>query len=309
MERIWSYVVLSIFISLMSLVWHLRRKASDNFGSKLPPGPTGWPVLGNVFDLGRLPHRGLAALKQKYGPVVWLNLGSVKTMVILSAGAAEELFKNHDLSFIDRNTIEAMRSHEFFKSSLGLVSYGSYWRTLRRICAAELFSKKKITETMLIRRKCVDDMLLWIEREAKKCGSSGIEVTQFVFPALFNIIGEIILSKDLVDPHSRMASEFYSAMTKFLECLGRPNVSDLFPTLRWLDLQGLRRRTDHVLGETLKITSGFVKERVEHRHQNKERSLDIGKDFLDVLLDFRGTGKDEPAKLSESQISILLVVS
>lgn len=146
-------------------------------------------------------------------------------------------------------------------------------------------------------------MLQWIEREAKKCGSSVTEVTQFVFPALFNTIGNIVLSKDLVHPHSRMASQFY------LECLGCPNVSDFFPTLRWLDLQGLRRKTDHVLGKTLKITSGFVKDRVEQRHQNEERSVDIGKDFLDVLLDFKGTGKDGPAKLSEGQISILLVVS
>lgn len=307
MEKNWNYALLSILISFMSLVWHLSRKTDYNFRTKLPPGPKGWPVIGNIFDIGRLPHRSLAALKQEYGPVVWLNLGSVKTMVILSAGAAEELFKNHDLSFIDRNIVETMRSHDFYKSSIGLISYCSYWRTLRRICAIELFTKKKIIETKLIRRKCVDDMLLWIEMEAKKCASSGIEVTKFVFPALFNMMGNLVLSRDLVDPYSRTASEFYLAMTEFLECLGSPNVSDLFPWIRWLDLQGLRRRSNRDLGKTLEISSGFVKERLEERKHKKGRSSNERKDFLDVLLDFEGTGKDEPANLTERQVTIFVM--
>ncbi|KAK1386340.1 hypothetical protein POM88_024075 [Heracleum sosnowskyi] len=39
----------------------------------------------------------------------------------------------------------------------------------------------------------------------------------------------------------------------------------------------------------------------------KEGQQSIIKDFLDVVLDFEGSGKDEPAKLSHLQISIFLV--
>ncbi|XP_074340503.1 cytochrome P450 76A2-like [Apium graveolens] len=302
MEWMYNYVLCSIFLSL---IWYLRQKNSYR-RSKLPPGPEGWPVVGNIFDLGTLPHRGLAALKQKYGPVVWLNLGPVKTMVILSAGAAEELFKNHDLSFADRSINDAMRSHDFHKSSMALGAHSSYWRTLRRICTVELFSNKRINETALIRQKCVDEMLAWIEKEAKEGASGGIEVLKFVFPAAFNLIGNLTLSRDLVDPYSEMASEFKMALAGFSECLGRPNISDLFPWLRWLDLQGLRMRTDQDLAKAIQIISGFVHERVKERQQ-KERRPTEHKDFLDVVLDFEGSGKDEPAKLSDHQITIFLM--
>lgn len=310
MEWIWNYVSWSVLISCMLVVLHLIRRDNYNSGSSLPPGPRGWPVLGNIFDLGTLPHRSLSTLKQQYGPVVWLKLGSVKTMVVLSSGAAEEFFKNHDLAFIDRTILQTMKSHNYDRSSIAFSSYSIYWRTLRRICSIEIFTNKKIKETVLIRQKCVDDMVLWIEEKIKTgATSSGIVVTQFVFPTLFNFIGNLTLSRDLVDPHSTMATEFYEAMSGFAECVIRPNISDLFPWLKWLDLQGLRKRSDQNLGKAIEIVTQFVQERVEQRQQMKERrsSNTAGKDFLDVLLDFEGIQKDELAKLSYHQVTIFLL--
>ncbi|CAL5387611.1 unnamed protein product [Camellia sinensis] len=81
-------------------------------------------------------------------------------------------------------------------------------------------------------------------------------------------------------------------------------MADLFPWFRWLDPQGLRRKMDHELGKILAIISGFVKERMKERREGGERR----KDLLEVLLDFEGTGgKDEPDKLSEHQISGVIV--
>lgn len=310
MEWNWNHVLCPILVVLISLVWHQWRKCLNrNSAHKLPPGPRGWPFIGNILDLGTLPHRSLAALKQKHGPLVWLSIGSVEVVVVQSAGAAEELFKNHDLSLFDRTIIDTMRSHNVYKSAMSLSSYNIYWRTLRRICTIELFTTKRINETMLVRQNCVDDMLLWIEREVQSCENSAIAVTHYVFPALFNMIGNLMLSRDLVDPHVEIASEFYTALSGFAVCLGRPNISDLFPWLRWLDLQGLRKSMDSHLGKMIEIISGFVEERVRHRQQNgKETSEETRKDFLDVLLDFEGTGKDELDKLSHHQITIFLQV-
>ncbi|WOH13218.1 hypothetical protein DCAR_0832727 [Daucus carota subsp. sativus] len=305
MEWMWNYVLWSILITLMPLSWHLWRKNSYR-RSKLPPGPRGWPVIGNIFDLGASPHRSLAALKQKYGPVVWLNLGPVKTMVILSAGAAEELFKNHDLSFIDRFNNDVMRANDYYKSSMVLGKCSPYWRTLRRICTVELFSNKKINETVLVRQRCVNKMLSWIEKELVESATGEIEVKSFLFPAIFNMIGNLTLSQDLMHPNSEMASEFYSALSGFSECLSSPNISDLFPWLRWLDLQGLRRRTDRDLKKAMQIISGFVRERVKQRQHGEGRATEH-KDFMDVVLDYEGNGKDEPAKLSDHQITIFLM--
>ena len=100
-----------------------RRKSGFN---RLPPRPIGWPILSNMLDLGTMLHQTLAGLRHKYGDVVWLRLGAIKTMVILSSKAAGELFKNHDLSFADRSIGETMRVHEYNEGYLALAPYGSY---------------------------------------------------------------------------------------------------------------------------------------------------------------------------------------
>ncbi|XP_031103422.1 cytochrome P450 76A1-like [Ipomoea triloba] len=293
-------MLLAVFLIPASLLLLLSRNKPRS--GRLPPGPPGLPVLGNMFDLGSLPHQTIAAMRNTYGPVVWLRIGSVSTLAIQSAKAAAELFKNHDVPFVGRNIVDVMLSHDYNKGSLVFAQYGSYWRVLRRICSVEMFVHKKVNETAPVRRKCIDDLLRWVENEA--AAGSGIHVTRFVFLATFNMLGNLMFSSDLVDPVSEKGSKFFNAMMGIMEWGGTPNISDIFPCLRWLDLQGLRGKTDRDLKIALQIVSAFVKERC------KEGVQDSGKrktDFLDVLLRFEGSGKDEPAKLSEHQINIFML--
>ncbi|KAL8105589.1 cytochrome P450 76A2-like isoform X2 [Apium graveolens] len=259
-----------------------------------------------MFNLGSFPHRSLEALRQQYGPVVWLNLGFVNTMVLLSAGAAEDFFKNHDLSFVDRFTYDSTRPHDYYTVSIAFGSSSTYWRTLRRICTSEIFANKRINDTVLIRQKRVDELLSWIENEVEKSAGGRIVVRDFVFPTFFNMIGNLTLSRNLADPQSEISSEFCTALADFHECVGRPNISDIFPWLRRFDLQGIRTTADRSLGKAIEIISTFVKERMRERQQNQELSSEQ-QDFLDVLLDYRGTGKAEPAKLSEFQVTVFLM--
>ncbi|KAM7526139.1 hypothetical protein LguiA_016041 [Lonicera macranthoides] len=300
MDFDYTFLICSI-ITITSAVFLLHRRSTNH---RLPPGPPAWPVVGHTFNLGSMPHRTLTGLKQIYGPVIWLKIGSVNTMAILSAKAATELFKNHDLSFADRTVIETMRSNDYCEGSLALAPYGAYWRVLRRICTVEMIVAKRINATVSVRRKCIDDMVVWIEREAGGGKEErGVNVARYVFLASFNMLGNLMLSRDLVDPDSKVGSEFLEGMMGLMEWTGHPNVSDLFPWLRWFDVQGLRKRMDRDMGKALGIAAGFVKERVKERCNGGEKRTD----FLEVLLDFEGTRKDEPHKLAERDVNILIL--
>ncbi|KAF3624058.1 Cytochrome P450 76A1 [Capsicum annuum] len=246
----------------------------------------------------------MACLKEKYGPVLWLKLGtSCNIMVVQTAEAAAELFKNHDISFGDRFIPDVNLAHNYYQGSLSLGRYGSFWRFQRRICTVEMFVHKKISETVPVRRKYVDNMLKWIEKAANSAEKgSEIDVTCFVFLASFDMLGNLILSKDLADPESEEAAEFFNAMKGIMQWSGIFNVSDIFPFLKF-DLQNLRKKMARDMGKAMEIMSIFLKERQEERKKSEEK----GKDFLDVLLEFEGTGKDEPAKLSEHQIKVLVL--
>ncbi|XP_004249463.2 cytochrome P450 76A2 [Solanum lycopersicum] len=301
MEWEWSYLFFSAIIFLPILILFFSQKKSSKCCYNLPPGPPGLPIFGNMFELGKEPYKKMSALKQKYGPVLGLKLGpSTNIMVVQTAEAAAELFKNHDTSFADRPIVDVNQAHNYFQGSLAVGRYGSFWRFQRRICTVEMFVHKKISETVPIRRKCVDNMLKWIEKTVNSAEKgNGIEVTRFVFLASFNMLGNLILSKDLADPESEEASEFFHAMKGIMEWSGIANVSDIFPFLRKFDLQSLRKKMTRDMGKAMEIMSMLLKER--------KKGMEKMKDFLDVLLEFEGTGKDEPAKLSEHEIKVLIV--
>ncbi|XP_021908535.1 cytochrome P450 76A1-like [Carica papaya] len=272
---------------------------------RLPPGPPGWPIVGNLFDLGTMPHRTSAGLRKKYGDILWLKIGAVNSVVILSTKAATEFFKIHDHAFLDRAVTEVMRAQDFHLSSLSLAPYGPYWRVLRRLVTVEMLVNKRIKETVSVRQKSVDQMLVWIEEEAEKKHGVGIHVARFVFLMTFNLLGNLMISRDLIEPASRDGSEFFKAMMGFIEWTSKPNLADSFPWLQWLDPQGLKKNMEKDVGNAIDIASKFVKERIKEKKVGDREGQ--RKDFLDLLLEFEGTGKDEPARFSERDINIFIM--
>ncbi|THG13640.1 hypothetical protein TEA_024712 [Camellia sinensis var. sinensis] len=143
--------------------------------------------------------------------------------------------------------------------------------------SVEMLIAKRINATVGVRRKSVDNLLMWIEREARghrDAAVRGVHVAHFMFLTSFNILGNLMFSE------SAQASELFSAMTSFIEWAGYPNLVDSFPWLGWVDPQGLRRRMDRDLGKALAMASGLVKKRVKER---EEGGLGKKQDFLDEM--------------------------
>ncbi|RZC51353.1 hypothetical protein C5167_019774 [Papaver somniferum] len=56
--------------------------------------------------------------------------------------------------------------------------------------------------------------------------------------------------------------------------------------------------------EVLEVVGSFVKER---RCMSEKERKNKDKDFLDVLLEFEGNGKDEPTKISDTNLNIFIL--
>ncbi|KAF5197582.1 Cytochrome p450 [Thalictrum thalictroides] len=302
MEFVWLLWSSSICLLAVLVIQLLCRGKAKNSLGQLPPGPPGWPLVGNLFNLGEVPHQSLLDLGKKYGPVMLLQFGVMNNVIIQSSKAAMEMFKNHDLTYADRTITEAMKSCGYCEGSLALAQYGPYWRTVKRLCVTELAVNKRIIETASLRRKSIDQMIQWIEDDAKS--QRGVEVGHFVFLMNFNLLGNLMLSRDLVDQQSNEGPEFLKAMDKTMILSGQPNVADYFPFLKWLDPQRIRKKNDEAFGQVLSIVAGFLKERIDDQKSGEQKKR---KDFLDTLLQYEGEG-EEPAKISDKSIVLLILV-
>jgi hypothetical protein len=90
------------FNPLLSLVFlihflYVFKRTITRGKPNLPPSPPKIPIIGNLHQLGTFPHRPLQALSNKYGPLMFLYLVNVPTLVVLSANMAREIMKIHDI--------------------------------------------------------------------------------------------------------------------------------------------------------------------------------------------------------------------
>ncbi|KAI8015359.1 Iridoid oxidase [Camellia lanceoleosa] len=309
MEYNWyslTWLSVSFLAALLLLI--SRIKAWKGGNKQRPPRPPGWLVVGNMFDLGSMPHQNLYKLRFKYGPVLWLELGLVNTMVVQSAKAAAELFKNYDQVFCDRKVTDALTSLGYNQGSLAVGNYGVYWRILRRLCSMELLVNKRMTGTAALRRKCIDNMTRWIEEDsaaARARGGSGeVEISHFLFLMAFNIVGNLMLSRDVLEPNSEQGREFFDAMNKIMVWAGTPNVADFLPFLRLLDPLRIKRNMVRDMGRAMNIADGFVKDRIRKKQSGTKNT---NKDFLDAMLEYDGDGKEGPDKISEKNVTIIIL--
>lgn len=77
-----------------AVVLLLFKFLSGSRKSKLPtvPGPSGWPIVGNLFQLGEDAAITLGEWAQTYGPVFKIKMGEREILVVNSAQAAQDLF-------------------------------------------------------------------------------------------------------------------------------------------------------------------------------------------------------------------------
>ncbi|CAN8254664.1 unnamed protein product [Cochlearia groenlandica] len=298
---IFTSVIITLFVYIACLINTKRRR------TRLPPGPTPWPVIGNMFNLtGSPPHHSLTKLSRRHGPIMTLRLGLMLTVVISSSEMAREIFKKHDKALAGRKIYEAMKGRKSSDDgSLITAQYGAYWRMLRRLCTTQFFVTSRLDSMCDVRSRCVDQMIRFVEENGQN-GTKTIDVGQYFFLMAFNLIGNLMFSKDLLDPDSKRGSEFFYHTGKVMEFAGKPNVADFFPFLRFLDPQGIRRQTQFHVESAFEIAGEFIRERTKVRERGN--SDEKTKDYLDVLLEFRGSdGVDqEPPRFSPRDINVIV---
>ncbi|OMO79359.1 Cytochrome P450 [Corchorus capsularis] len=281
--------------------WHRRLEERG----KLPPGPRWWPVVGNIFQLcWAPPHVLFSKLARVHGPIMTLWLGSMSTVVIQSNEVAREMFKNHDMVLAGRKIYESMKGDYGHEGSLITSQYGPRWRMLKRLCTTEFFVTSRLDAMRGVRGRCIDRMVQFIE-DASANGTKSIDLGRFFSLMDFNLIGNLMLSKDLFDPQSEKGANFFHHAGKVMELVGKPNIADFIPMFRWLDPQGIRRKTQFHVERAFEAAGEFIRERMESMEKGDCEGR--RKDFLDVLLEFRGDGVKETRTFSSKTINAIVL--
>lgn len=269
------------------------------WSNKLPPGPKPWPVVGNMFQLSKDPHRSLTRLSKMYGPVMSLKLGSITTVVVTSVDITKEVFQKHDLAFSSRKIVEAAQILNHHQHSIVWLPVSPEWRNFRKISSAHLFTKKHLDVTELLRRRKLEQLV----DHLKECCGNGqaVDIGSAAFTVSLNFLSSTFFSTDLASQGSGLSHEFKDTVWTLLEAAGKPSLADFFPILGWFDLLGVRRNGEPYVRKFFAIFDDIIQRRLSADH-SAGKSTEV-----DVLATLLKMSKEDESKLSLDDIKHLLL--
>ncbi|KAK6144653.1 hypothetical protein DH2020_021473 [Rehmannia glutinosa] len=149
-----------------------RSEISHTSSKKLnlPPGPPGYPVVGNLFQVARSGKPFFQYVRElipKYGPIMTLKMGT-RTMIIISgADLAKEALIEKGQVFASRPRENPTRTiFSCNKFTVNAALYGPVWRSLRRNMVQNALSAARLREFRHVRDSAMDKLVDRLKSEA-----------------------------------------------------------------------------------------------------------------------------------------------
>lgn len=278
--------LLSAFIFLLSL-----KKSKSKKKLNLPPGPPGWPVVGNLFQVARSGKPFFQYVKDllpKYGPIFTLRMGARTMIIIANADLAYEALVEKGQVFASRpreNPTRTIFSCNKFTVNASL--YGPVWRSLRRNMVQNMLSATRLKEFRNERESAMDKLIDRLRAEAKE-NDGVVFVLKNARFAVFCILLSMCFGLEM----DEKTIERIDQMMKTVLIVLDPRLDDYLPLLRPL-FSKQRKRVQEVRKEQIETLVPLIEKRrkVLENPKTEEASKAASFSYLDTLFDLKVEGR------------------
>ncbi|KAM8947104.1 cytochrome P450 2F3-like [Pelodytes ibericus] len=257
---------LGFLVLFILLTW--RKKQN------LPPGPTPWPVIGNIHQINRLaPYDTLTQLAEKYGNVFTIYFGWNPVVVLCGYDTLRDALLGQAEDFSGRAILPVF---ERIAKRKGLVfSNGPHWQQQRRFSLATLrnfgMGKRSIEERVT---EEANFLVEFFQRKQGKPFNPGAEITA----AVSNVICSIVFGERF-DTEDKTFQTLHTMISENLAFLGKRGFQmyNTYPgILRWLP--GEHNKIFQNASRLQKFLGGLIENHTLTRDPNCPR------DFVDSFL-------------------------
>ncbi|RZC83709.1 hypothetical protein C5167_046483 [Papaver somniferum] len=292
-----AFWLMILFLVLATPLLVLLKRRKNRKSWRLPPGPKKLPIIGNLHQLGGdLTSRSLLKLSNKHGPLMFLQLGSIPTLVISSTDIAKEICKSHDIVFSGRPALYAAEKICYGCQDITFAPYGDYWREIRKISILELLSPKRVASFRSVREEEVSIAMDFI-RKASATTKVPINITEM----MFCVINDVICRSAFGRKFGHGGGTLRSILQVTTDMLAGAKTADIFPWMSWIHkFDGV----DTKIEENVQELDSFY-ESVIDEHLEPQRPCPEFEDFVDVLLRLQND-PDQHILSSRDQIKALL---
>ncbi|GLT66927.1 hypothetical protein SLA2020_392670 [Shorea laevis] len=247
-----------------------------------PPGPRKLPIIGNLHQIGAVPHQSFAEMSKKHGPVMLVHLGFVPTLIVSSADAAKELLKAHDLDCCGRPPLTGARKLSYNYLDVAFTAYGDYWREMRRLYVTELLSIKRVQSFRFIREEEVEFLIKSISEFSKL--RTPVNLSEKLMSLTADVTCRVAFGKSFKESgYEDFGADVEEEIREAVAMLGSFSASDFFPYFGWIvdRITGLHRRLER---NFKKLDAFFQKVLDDHLCSGRRITEEGHEDIIDVLI-------------------------
>lgn len=234
---------------------------------------------------------------------MFLQLGSIPTLVVSSADVVKNIVKTKDTVFSDRPYgLYAAQKFSYNGNGISFSPYGHAWREVRKIAISELLTFKKTQSFQSVREQ---EVQLVLDTIAQSPGP--VNLSNLMLLLINNIICRVTFGKKYNSGgngggRSDSNGKFDDVMHETQVLLGQFVISDYCPWLRWVNkLSGFGERVERNFRQLDKLYDEVIRD-----HLDPERAKTEQEDFVDVLLRIRKERTNGGFGLSDQQMKGIL---
>ncbi|XP_062819318.1 cytochrome P450 1A5 [Anolis carolinensis] len=300
-ELLLAFVVFCLILVAVKSFW---RQIPP--GLKRLPGPKGYPLIGNILDLGKNPHLSLNQMRQKYGDVMQIRIGTRPILVLSGLETIRQALIKQGEDFASRPNLY---SFQFVGEGQSL-TFGScpaeVWRSRRKvaqnalkvisIAANETLSTCPMEEFVSTE---ADSLVVKFQELMKEKNS--FEPYRYLVVSVANVICGMCFGKRY-DHEDQELLSLVNINNEFGEAAASCNPADFIPLLQYLPNQTMKVFKD------LNKRFGALVERIAKEHYTTFDKNNI-RDITDSLIDYWQSKKvDVNANIQQLDQNIVHIV-
>ena len=174
-----------------------------------PPGPTPWPLVGNLPELimKKPAFRWIHGLMEELNTeIACIKLGNVHVIPVTSPEIAREFLKKHDSVFASRPTTMASDRLSRGFQTTALSPWGDQWKKMRRILTSEILKPARHAWLLPKRTEEADNLLGFVYSQCSKLPSV-VNVRNAVRLYTGNVSRKMIFSRRYFGEEGKMEGQ------------------------------------------------------------------------------------------------------
>ncbi|XP_040848352.1 cytochrome P450 2C30-like isoform X4 [Ochotona curzoniae] len=190
--------LLGVLVTCLSCLLLLSLWKQSYAKRKLPPGPTPFPIVGNLLQINtKNISKSIGLVSKEYGPVFTLYFGTKPTVVLYGYEAVKEALIDLGEDFAGRVNSPLV---DLYAKGTGIIfSNGELWKDTRRFTLTVLRNMGMGKKTIENR---IQEEALCLVQELKKTNASPCNPSSLLFCVPCNVISSIMFQNrfDYNDP-------------------------------------------------------------------------------------------------------------